>query len=353
VIKKRLIKLKNILKKKGLDALFITNPVNVYYMSGFRTDASSLVISKDVNIIITDFRYREDAEKIPDFTALTIEDNFKKTLNRALKELGVKKIGFEAGHLSYSGVQNLKAILSREKILVEPLEGTVEEIRVLKDEAEIAEIKKAVGLAKTVLCSLKSHLRPGMTERALAKMLEGLILSHGGDGNAFDTIIASGKNSSRAHAYITDKRIEKDEHVFIDFGVKLNQYNCDLTRVFFLGKIQKLLHTAYDICMEAQERAIKKVRPGAPIKEIDRAARGYIASKGFGKFFGHSLGHGVGLSVHELPRIFSKSNQTLKPNMVFTIEPGIYLEGIGGMRIEDMVLVTEKGCEILTDDIPK
>ncbi len=349
----RLVKLKNVLKKKGLDALFITNPVNVYYMSGFRADVSSLVISKDTNTIITDFRYREDAEEIPDFTALTIEDNFKKTLNRALKELGVKKLGFEAGHLSYSGAQNLKAVLTKEKVYLEPLMGAVEEIRLLKDEAEIAEIKKAVVLAKMALGSLKSHLRPGMTERALARILEGLILSHGGDGNAFDTIIASGKNSSRPHAYITDKRIEKDGHVFIDFGVKLNQYNCDLTRVIFLGKIQKLLHNIYTTCREAQERAIKKIRPGAPIKEIDRAARGYIASKGFGKFFGHNLGHGVGLSVHELPKIFSKSSQILKPNMVFTIEPGIYLEGTGGVRIEDMVLVTEKGCEILTDDIPK
>lgn len=349
----RLIKLKNILKKKGLDALFITNPVNVYYMSGFKTDVSSLVISRDANIIITDFRYKEDAEGIPDFTALTIEDNFKKTLNRALKGLGIKKLGFEAGHLSYSGAQNLKNILTKEKIALEPLVGAAEEIRELKDETEIAEIKKAVGLAKTTLAGLKSRLRPGTTERSLARTLEGLVLKHGGDGAAFDTIIASGKNSSRPHAYITDKRLEKDEHVLIDFGVRLNQYNCDLTRVFFLGKIHRILSNIYSICREAQERAIKKVKPGAPIKEIDRAARGYIASKGFGKFFGHSLGHGVGLSVHELPRIFSKSSQILKPNMVLTIEPGIYLEGIGGVRIEDMVLVTEKGYEILTNGIPK
>jgi Xaa-Pro aminopeptidase len=353
VYQQRLNKLKNTLKKEGIDALIITNPVNVYYMSGFRTDVSSLVISKNANIIITDFRYRQDAEEISGFMTLTIENSFKKTLNRALKDEGVKKLGFEASHLSYSGAQDLKTALSKEKISMEPLSGAIEQLRLLKDADEIAEIKKAVCIAKKVLGALKPCLRPGISERSLARLLEGLILDHGGDGPAFDTIVASGKNSSRPHAYITDKRIQKDEHVLIDFGVRLNQYNCDLTRVLVLGKIQKILNTIYNICAQAQERAIRKLKVGASIKEIDRAARGYIASKGFGKFFGHSLGHGVGLSVHELPRIFSKSDQTLKPGMVFTIEPGIYIEGIGGVRTEDMVLVTERGYEILTDDIPK
>lgn len=350
---RRIAKLKAILKKKKLGAFLITDPVNVYYISGFKTDVSSLLITGEENFIITDFRYKQDAEDIDCFTVRLVKAGFKNTLKKILEEREIKQLGFEAGNLSYSTANLLKAFLKKSGIGFEPLSGTVEYIRLYKDEAEIEEIKNAAAIAKKVVANLRKEVKPGITERRLAALLENLIRDNGGDGNAFETIIASGRNSSRPHAYTTDKVLTKDEHVLVDFGVRVNSYNCDLTRIFFLGRIQKILKDIYSICKEAQARAVKKVKPGAKIKDIDRSARGYIASKGFGKYFGHSLGHGVGLAIHELPRIFPKTNQALKPNMVFTVEPGIYLDETGGMRIEDMVLVTEKGCEILTDDIPK
>jgi len=350
---RRLAKLKNILKKEGVGSFLITNPVNVYYTSGLWADTSSLLITEEDNFILTDFRYKEIAEKIRNFKLKLIDGNFKDVLKKLLKDNGIRQAGFEGNHLPFIKAAALKAFLKKERVMFKPLNGVIEELRAYKDEAEIAEIKKAVVIARKVIGSLKKEIRPGITERRLAAILENLIRACGGNGSAFDTIIASGKNASRPHAYITDKPIGKNEPVLVDFGVKVNHYNCDLTRVFFLGRIQQILTDIYNICREAQARAISMVRPGIKINDVDRAARSFIVSKGYGKFFGHGLGHGVGLDIHELPHIFSKNNLTLKPNMVFTIEPGIYLEDVGGARIEDMVLVTKKGCEILTDGIPK
>ncbi|MDD5449696.1 MAG: Xaa-Pro peptidase family protein [Candidatus Omnitrophica bacterium] len=349
----RIIKLKNSLKAKGADSFWVTDPVNIYYLVGFKTDVSSLVITPDSNFIITDFRYKQDAEEIVGFQTILIKKGLKDTLRGVLKDCGVKTLGFEADHLSYSAGERFAKFLNAEKIKFTPLTFLVEELRNIKDAGEIAEIKKAILAAKKALLSLKKAIRPGITEKRLSALLDNLVRTSGGDNNAFETIMAAGENSSRPHASVTGRSLQRNGHVMIDFGVRLNCYNCDLTRVFFLGRIQKILRDIYAACIEAQDRAIRQVKPGASIRALDEAARGYIAKKGWGENFGHSLGHGVGLSIHELPRIYGKSEELLRPGMVFTVEPGIYIEGVGGVRIEDMVLVTEKGCEVLTDDIPK
>jgi len=350
---KRLGDLKNTFEDKGVDAFLVTDLLNIYYMSGFRTDVSSLLVTRQENFIITDFRYKEDAERIPGFKVKLVTRGLKGLLIKTLKDSNIKTLGFEADNLSYGKALAFNRLLKKERIKFEPLSGVVEELRLYKSESEINEIRKAIAISKKAFNALKNKVKPGITEKRLSLILENLIRDNGGDAGAFETIIAAGENSSRPHAYITDRKIKNNEHLLIDFGVKINAYNCDLTRVLFLGKIQKLLKDIYGICRDAQRRAIDKVKPGAAIEEVDRAARGYIAGKGFGGFFGHSLGHGIGLAVHELPRIYPKSNKRLKQNMVFTIEPGIYLKGTGGVRIEDMVLVTKKGCEVLTDGIPK
>lgn len=346
-----LLKLKKILKKKGAGSFLITQPDNCRYISGYRADDAYLLITPDSNFIITDFRYKQEALAVKGFHLRLVENDFKKTLLGILKDLRISHVGFESSHLTYSRAVMLKGALAAQKIELEPLEGVVEGIRICKDPEEIKEIKKAIAVARKAWEKIKGIISTGISERKTAAEIDRLIKVCGADKSAFDTIVASGKNSSRPHAAVTDKTIKKGEAVMVDFGICLNSYNCDLTRMVFLGKIQGLLSDIYNICMEAQRLAIKKIRPGIAAGSIDKAARDYIASKGFGSNFGHSLGHGVGLAVHELPRISAKSTDILEPGMVFTVEPGIYIEGTGGARAEDMVLVTEKGSEILTDDI--
>ena len=347
----RITKLNTVIEKKNLDAFLITTPENVYYMSGFKPGEAYLLITKIDNFLITDFRYKEDAQEVPNFKMRLIDGGFPDSFKKILKHLGIKKVGFEADNLSYHKTASLRKTLKDEKIKLEPLAETIEELRLLKDDGEIKKIKNAIAIARKVLGALK--IRPGITEKEVSQDLDNLIRVSGGDRNAFPTIVASGVNSSRPHAAVTNKVIKKDELVLVDFGVNLDMYNCDLTRVFQMGKIERLLYDVYLICKEAQRLAIEKVKPGVRAKAVDKVARDYIAGKGFGKSFGHSLGHGVGIAIHELPRISYKSDCVLKPNMVFTVEPGIYIEKLGGVRIEDMVLVTQNGCEVLTDDLPQ
>ncbi len=348
---RRISRLNSIIKKKKLDSFLVTNPPNVYYISGFRSQDASLLITRDTNFLITDFRYKEEAGAISNFEVKLLDRPYKDTLKKISKDLNIKSMGFEADSLSYSKANLLKEALKKEKVELRPTSGIIEGLRLLKDEREIKEIESAIAIARKALAALK--IKPGITEKRLAQEIDNLATTYGADKNAFTTIVASGENSSRPHSELTGRIIRKNELVVIDFGVTFNMYNCDLTRVYILGKIKPLLYTIYHICKEAQRRAIKAIRPGQKASAIDKIAREYIASKGFGKFFGHALGHGVGLAVHEEPLISSKNSQVLKAGMVFTIEPGIYIENTGGVRIEDVVQVTEKGCKVLTDDIPK
>jgi len=200
----RLAKLKNTLKKRGLGSFLITNPVNVYYMSGLRTDISSLLITKEDDFIITDFRYKEDAEKIQDFKVRLIDGSFRDTLKKLLKDTGIRQAGFEGNHLPFINAAGLKAFFKKEKVNLRPLDRVIEELRVYKDAEEVAAIKKAVGIAKKALGRLKKEAMPGVSEKGLAVILENLMRSYGADGPAFETIIASGKNTSRPHAYLAD-----------------------------------------------------------------------------------------------------------------------------------------------------
>lgn len=348
---KRLVSLLNNLSKKGLDSFLVTNPANMYYLAAFKPKEASLLIGRHGNFIITDSRYREEAKEVKGFELRLTEKGYLNTIKKIIKETGAKKIGFESDAVSYSRASSIGVELRRRGVGFVPLSGTIEKQRLIKDDTEIALIKRAVAIAKRALRSLK--IKPGRTEKELSVELDGLMLRYGADKSAFETIVASGPASSRPHADVTGKRINNNELLLIDFGASKDMYNCDLTRTLFLGKINPLLYNIYTICKEAQKRALRKIRPGAKAKDVDKAARDFISSKGFGGNFSHALGHGIGLSVHEAPLISAKSSAILRPNMIFTVEPGIYIEKAGGIRIEDMVLVTEKGCEVLTDDITK
>jgi Xaa-Pro aminopeptidase len=229
----------------------------------------------------------------------------------------------------------------------------VESFRQIKSKNELSKIKKAIEITKLAFQYAKTIIRVGVRENELACLLESFIKERGADSFSFDIIVASGQNTSYPHYKTSKKRLKKGEVLLIDMGVNYLGYKSDLTRIFFLDKITPVIRRIYNIVLMAQERAIKNIKPGVPISEIDRTARQFITRQGFGRYFGHSLGHGIGLEVHEDPHISFKNNNLLTENMIFTVEPAIYLPGRLGIRIEDMVLVTPNGAEILSGDIDK
>jgi Xaa-Pro aminopeptidase len=229
----------------------------------------------------------------------------------------------------------------------------VEDLRQIKDPQEIAKIHKATKIAIKALRQIRSFLLPAKKEIEIALELERLIRCLGGYSSSFEIIVASGPNSSFPHHLTSSRKLCDNEPVLIDMGVDYLGYKSDLTRVFFLGKIKPLVREVYDIVLEAQARALKRIKPAVIINQIDRAARQYITQEGYGGFFGHNLGHGIGLEVHENPHISLRQNKRLHPGMVFTVEPAIYLPNKFGIRIEDMALVTEKGVELLSGALHK
>jgi Xaa-Pro aminopeptidase len=340
--------LKKRLRKDSLDGILISKPANVSYLTGFTGDDSSLLITQEKNIFITDFRYYlqakaevvgfriEAPEKVGyfDFIAGLIEKN------------RLKRVGFEAKNISYGQVSQIRDRLRLAEFI--PTYNLIEDFRVVKTRREIGLIKKAVAINLAAIKETTDIIKIGDTEKQIASLLEFKIKIKGADSVSFDTIVLSGKRSALPHGRPAQQRIAANQVLLIDSGACFCGYNSDLTRIVFLGKIRPILKKIYGIVKTAQKKAIDKIRPGVKASYIDSVARGYINKSGFGKYFGHSLGHGVGREVHEAPSLSSRSNDVLKPGMVFTVEPAIYLPDTGGVRIEDMVVITDKGVEILT-----
>lgn len=343
---RRLALLKNGLKLNALDSILITNQINVAYLSGFPGHDSMILITPEKDFFITDSRYIEEAEKTLDgFYVKLVDISTYDTVSEIIKKHRLKKIGFEAMDLPYGVAVRLYKLIKPVKLV--PCKTMVERIRSVKDHGEIALIRESASLNKKVFNLTAGRVKPGVSERALAVMVETAFISEGAR-SAFGPIIASGENTSKPHAIPGRVKIKNNSFVMIDIGVKLNGYCSDLTRMITLGRVKNKFKKIYNIVKAAQDRAIEKIRPGIRIRDVDAAGRDHIKDEGFGKCFGHSLGHGVGLSVHEEPTISSTSEGLIAPGMVFTVEPAIYIPKFGGVRIEDMVLVTDKGCEVLT-----
>jgi Xaa-Pro aminopeptidase len=342
------------LTKGNLDGLIVFSPANISYLSGITSRDAYLLISNRQNIYFTDSRYLEEVKKYLDrkFIKKNIGDSFAKALATSVRNLGLKRLGLEARHVSYASYQKLKQALGT-KIDLVPTEYFVEQLRQIKEEEELAKIRKAVKITIQALNYAQRLIKPGVKEIEVAAELERFIRCHGARSSAFELIIASGSNSSFPHHQTCQRKIKNNEPVLIDIGVDYLGYKSDLTRIFFLGKINFSVRRIYDIVVEAQSRALKSIKPGVLIDEIDASARRYISEKGFGDCFTHNLGHGVGLEVHEAPRISPKEKNRLEAGMVFTLEPAIYLPNKFGMRIEDMVLVTEKKAELISGILDK
>jgi len=343
---KRLKALRNRLREEGLEGLLVKGEANIYYLSGFSGQDSLLLVTPDELFLITDFRFVEEArEEAPEAKIVRRRGSLFGAAATKARRLKLKRVGFEANFFSYG---DFELLTSKDKRRFVPVVGLVEGLRQRKDAGEIKMIKTATAAAERALLRLKQIIHPGATEKEIADELEMLLRREGAGGSSFPIVVATGKRASLPHARPSEHRIRENEAVLVDWGARFNFYNSDLTRLIFMGKISKKMRRVYETVLEAQRRAIETIRPGAEIKEVDRAAREYIVSQGFGSRFGHGLGHGIGLEVHEAPTIGPKSKGRLRVGMVFTVEPAVYIPGWGGVRIEDMVRLTRTGCEVIS-----
>jgi Xaa-Pro aminopeptidase len=342
------------LKQENLDGFIVSSPANISYLCGFTSCDAYLLVSQKEAVYFTDSRYAEEVRpKLKGLATLKkINGSVFEIIAAACRQLRLERIGFEGRHMPYAEYRRIKGYLRPGEYLV-PSHNLIESLRQIKDRGEVEKIRAALKITGSALQFVKSCIRPGIKELEIAAELERFIRYEGAISAAFDIIVASGPNSAHPHHCPTSKKILAGEPVLIDIGVNYFGYKSDLTRVFFSDKINSLARRIYDIILKAQGKAIAKIRPGEEISRIDALARNYIADKGYAKFFGHSLGHGIGLETHEAPPIAAKFEGILLPGMVFTVEPAVYLPGRFGIRIEDMVLVTKKGCEVLSGFIHK
>lgn len=341
-------KLRQQLFSQKVDAFLITKGVNVSYLTHFLGTAQ-LLVSASKQFLIIDFRFIEQAHREAKSFQIWQCQNFRpleESISRLVKKLKLKKLGFEAAALPYRFYHQLKHALEPVKLI--PTTNIVEKLRTIKSPQEIKNLQKAASFAVQTLSFARKIIEPGKREGNIAAKLQYFMHKLGAADSAFDIIVASGKRSSLPHAPVSRKIIKENEVVLVDLGCRISGYNSDLTRMVFLGKISGKIKQLYEIVLRAQQQAVKIIKAGVKICQIDKVARQYITAEGFGVFFGHALGHGIGREVHEYPSISPENHDILKEGMVLTVEPAVYLPGVGGVRIEDMVLVTKTGSEVLT-----
>jgi len=334
-------------EKFKIDAVLIKNLENIRYLSGFTGSSAMLLITKGKNFLLTDFRYIEQAKhESSGFDIIKVDDYYDALLT-LVKKFNIKKLGFESAFVSYEQYEKIKKTI--EDIVLIPTKEIVEQFRMIKDDSEIEIIKQTVSIADKSWNEIIKRIEAEMTEVELAIELEFIMRKFGAESKAFDIIVASGFRGALPHGVASNKIMKHGDMVTIDFGAKYKGYNSDMTRNFIIGKPTKKQLAIYEIVLEAQLAGIDKAKPGVYAFEVDKACRDIIKRYGYSDYFGHGTGHGVGLSVHEAPRVSQKEKSTvLEPGMVITIEPGIYLPDWGGVRIEDMILITSGGCEVLT-----
>ena len=343
---KRLSRLRKKLREQNLEAFFITNPVNCRYLSGFSGSTVNLLISLEEAYLITDFRYSQQAEEEAPLYSIIAKGSMFSVLEGLCRDYSLKSIAFEQNYMTVYSYESLKKSLSEVKLV--PLIKTVEELRTVKDLHEISLLRKAAEITEESFIKILPFIKPGIQERDVSLELEYLLKQEGGTKAAFDFIAASGKRSSMPHGVASSKRIELGDLVTLDFGIHYQGYCSDMTRTVAVGYAGEREKNLYQLVLQAQMEALQHIKAGISGESADYTARKLIAEKGQGKNFGHGLGHGLGLEVHEEPRLAPGIKTILKSGMVVTVEPGVYLPGFGGVRIEDMVLIQENGCEMLT-----
>lgn len=338
-------KIQQYLKDQDIDALLIESPINRQYITGFTGTFGSVFLTKEDAVFITDFRYTGQAhEQATGFTVVENRDTSGEVYNQAMKRK-VKTIAFEEHLTSY---QKYQAFNEYEGIDLIPTSGLIEEMRKFKTKEEIEKIKKAAQITDHAFELILNDLKPGVSENAIRNKLEMYMREAGATSSAFDMIIASGHRSALPHGVASDKLIEQGDMVTLDFGALYKGYCADMTRTIVIGEPDEQLKEIYEIVNTALTIGINSVKDGVSSSFVDGEIRNYITEKGYGKEFGHGAGHSFGLEIHESPFFSQASNDKILAGMVMTVEPGIYIPNLGGVRIEDDLLVTDAGCEILT-----
>jgi len=341
-IKDRQQRLRQGLAEKEIDAIFISQPENRRYLSGFDGSSGYLLITPGDTILATDFRYIEQAKRqAPEYEIFPIEGDTGNWFPKLVGGLNLKRLGFEAGHITFAMYHQLSDIVDEleGRLRLVPLEGVVESLRVIKEAEEIELITEAVAISDAAFEYAENMIKAGMTEKEAAWEIEKFMRAKGSETIPFDIIVASGQNSALPHAKPSSRTICSGEPVIIDIGARIGGYCSDLSRTICPGTPDETFNKVYDTVLEAQLTAIAMIKEGMSGGEADNTARTVIEQAGYGEAFGHGLGHGIGLAPHEQPRLGPNSQEQLVNNMVFTIEPGVYLAGWGGVRIEDTVVM--------------
>lgn len=344
----RIARLRRRMAEKGIPYLLITNPENRFYLSGFTGTTGVLLIGENSADFLTDFRYVEQVkEESPHFNVVRIEQGTVfGVVSEVLRNYKGDKLFFEENHLTVKEYHELKNML--QGLAMEGCSGLVEALRITKDTSEIETIRQAMTIGDQAFAHILQYIKPGVSERELALELEFFMRRAGASGTGFATIMASGPRAALPHGVASDRKLQKGDLLTMDFGCIFKGYHSDMTRTVVLGQPDEKQLEIYHIVLEAQLAGLAAVKAGIKAKDADAAARKVINDRGYGEYFGHGTGHGVGLEIHERPSLNTRDETILKSGMVVTVEPGIYLPGWGGVRIEDSVLVTEEGCEILT-----
>lgn len=350
-ITKRLQKLRTVMAERELEALLISRPENLRYLSGFTGSSGWLFISEKKAILATDFRYVEQAKgESPDFEIIQTKQEFWNWLPSLVSDLGWRKLGFEANFISYDTYYRLSEAIKTNKFSFElvPITNMVEQLRSIKERDELELISRSVQITIAAFEQVKEMIQPGVAESEVAWEIEKFLRQEGSEGTPFEIIVASGPNSALPHAKPTKRMMGFGEPVLLDIGAKINGYCSDFSRTLFLGKADKTFQEIYNIVSKAQATAIEGIKSGMEASQVDHLARSIIERAGYGDAFGHGLGHGIGLATHESPAINPNSSDSLFDGMIFTVEPGIYLAGKGGVRIEDMVVLENGKAKVLT-----
>ncbi len=336
------------LEARKLPCLLVSNPLNIFYLTGFRGSAGVAVFDDSEAILWVDPRYPLQAhEQARGVTVLEEKVELLKAVGRWLGRNRLRVVGYDDGYLTCAAFRRIRVLLSR-SIRLKPAGGLVEDLRRVKDSIEVEQIRQAGRLTAAVFQEVRPQIRPGVRESDLAAEIEYRMKRAGADGAAFETIVASGVRSAWPHARASSKLLKKNELVILDLGAILNGYAADMTRTIHLGIPPRRVRSLYNAVLEAQRWAVEAVQAGGRTCDVEGAARRVLRHSRLDRFFTHSTGHGVGLEIHESPRVARGDKYRLEPGCVITVEPGVYLEGFGGIRIEDTVLVGERQPEILT-----
>ncbi len=351
---RRIRRLRKLLDERNLDALLVTYAPDQFYLTGAVLEDSAVLVAGRTVVVLTDSRFDEQVDQQAPWARKELRSGGKGLADLAGQVVGelasVQTLGVQGEHMGVSAFRKLRPKVRPAK--VQPAGGLVTELRIRKDAGEVRQIERAVAAAESAYLELLKIIQPGMTELDLSAELVYRMCRAGASGPSFEPICAVGARGSLPHARPNATKVKASQPLLFDWGAKVGGYCSDMTRMHYLGRVPAKVREIHEIVLEAQVAACEAVAPGRKCSEVDAVARDIIAAAGYGDRFGHGLGHGIGLDIHEAPRLAPSDNRLLEPGMVVTVEPGIYLPGVGGVRIEDDVLVTENGGRVLTG-LPK